>query len=210
MTHYFSEKQDSKLILKKINIKTKKISFDLYTSNGVFSKEHLDKGTELLLNEAILKDNCSVLDLGCGIGVVGIYVKLLYPNTNVLMSDINERAVYLARKNIELHKLEKNNLVNKDIKRKKNIEARKSDIFSNIKENFDIILLNPPQTAGKEICFKMIEESFLHLNKNGLFQLVARHKKGGLTLSKKMLEVFGNLKVIAQKSGFKIYLSEKI
>ncbi|MEM3374485.1 MAG: methyltransferase [Candidatus Woesearchaeota archaeon] len=199
MPHYFSEKQDSSFLMKKIIIKTRKISFDLYSSNGVFSKDHLDKGTELLLNEAIIYDNSSVLDLGCGIGVVGIYVKLLYPNTKVIMSDINERAVFLARKNIELH-----NLLNK------NIEARKSNIFSHINETFDIILLNPPQTAGKEICFMMIEESYKHLNKNGIFQIVARHKKGGITLSKKMMDVFGNLKVIAQKSGYKIYLSEKI
>lgn len=196
MSHYFSEKQDSKFVLKKISIKTKKISFDLYSSSGVFSKEHLDKGTELLLNKAIIKHNTEILDLGCGIGVVGIYIKLLYQNTKVLMSDINERAVYLAKKNIELHKLN-------------NIEAIKSNIFSNIKKKFDNILLNPPQTAGKEICLKMIEDSFLHLNKKGLFQLVARSKKGGFTLSKKIESVFGNVKVIASKAGYKIYLSEK-
>lgn len=199
MEHYFSEKQSSKFIIQKIHIKTKKISFDLFTSTGVFSKKHLDKGTELLLNKAIIKDEKAVLDLGCGIGVVGIYIKLLYPKTKVLMSDINERAILLAKKNILLHNLEN-----------KNIDARKSNIFTNIDETFDIILLNPPQTAGKNICFKMIEDSYLHLNKKGLFQLVARSKKGGITLSKKMESVFGNLKTIAQKSGYKIYLSEKI
>ena len=61
------------------------------------------------------------------------------------MIDINERAVGIAKKNIELHNL-------------KGIVALQSNIFSNIKETFDTILLNPPQAAGKSICFQMIKE----------------------------------------------------
>ena len=77
------------------------------------------------------------------------------------------------------------------------------------KNDFDVILSNPPQTAGKELCFKLIEESKNYLKYNGSLQLVARHKKGGNTLSKKMEEVFGNVKVIAKKSGYFVYLSVK-
>jgi len=137
-----------------------------------------------------------VLDLGCGIGVIGISVKLLYPKTKVLLSDINERAIMLSKKNIENLKLE-------------NIDAIKSDIFSDIKKEFDAILVNPPQTAGKEVCFKIIEESLNHLKEKGLLQLVARHKKGGLSLKEKMLSVFGNVRETAKESGFRVYVSEK-
>ena len=77
-----------------------------------------------------------------------------------------------------------------------------------LKEKFDVILLNPPQTAGKKICFRMIEESKEHLNKGGSLQLVARHQKGGRSLQAKMEEVFGNVKVIARGSGYRIYYSE--
>ncbi len=196
MPHYYSEKQDSKLNLKQIRIIVKNLDFELYSASGVFSKEKLDKGTEILIKNSIIKQEGEVLDLGCGIGVVGISVKLLYPNTNVLMSDINERAVMLSKKNIEKLKLE-------------NIDAIKSDIFSDIKKEFDAILVNPPQTAGKEVCFKIIEESLNHLKKRGLLQLVARHKKGGVSLKEKMLSVFGNVKETAKESGFRVYVSEK-
>jgi len=81
------------------------------------------------------------------------------------------------------------------------------NIFSKIPEKFDVILLNPPQTAGKKICFQMIEESKLHLNEKGTLQIVARPKKGGETLAQQMLKVFGNAYEIAKGAGFKVYLS---
>jgi 16S rRNA (guanine1207-N2)-methyltransferase len=112
------------------------------------------------------------------------------------MTDINERAVMISKKNIKLHSLE-------------GIEARKSNVFSAINESFDTILLNPPQTAGKDVCFRMIQESFEHINKNGLLQIVARHNKGGKTLSEKMESVFGNVGTTAIKSGFRVYASKK-
>ena len=40
-----------------------------------------------------------------------------------------------------------------------------------------------------------------------LLQIVARHNKGGKTLMEKMDEVFGNVKDIAKKSGFRVYIS---
>ena len=95
----------------------------------------------------------------------------------------------------------------KDYKLK--IEARKSNVFSNIPEKFDTILLNPPQTAGKALCFRMIEESFKHLNEKGSLQVVARHKKGGKGISEKMESVFGSFKIKAIKSGFRVYASWK-
>ena len=84
-----------------------------------------------------------------------------------------------------------------------------SDGFENIKDKFDTILLNPPQTAGKQLCQKLIEDSKQHLNPKGCLQLVARHNKGGKELSKKMFEVFGNMKEIAKGSGYRTYLSQK-
>ena len=85
----------------------------------------------------------------------------------------------------------------------------KSDLFSNLPDHFDCILLNPPMAAGRQLCFKMIEESFNHLNKGGNLQLVARQKKGGEMLSKKINEVFGNMNTVAKKSGFRIYMGVK-
>jgi len=195
MPHYYSEQQTSRFIPKKINARLMGVSFEFYTSSGVFSKKKIDKGTVLLANEMIVKKDAFVLDIGTGIGVLGITAAKLFPETTVLMTDVNKRAVKLADMNLEL------NLI-------ANAEARNSNLYGNIKEKFDVILTNPPQTAGKDICFKIIEGAKEHLNKNGLLELVARHNKGGKELEKKMNAVFGNVKEIAKKGGYRIYVSK--
>ena len=189
MEHYFSEKQESSLRLKKINIKVKGIDFDAYSGNGVFSKNRLDAGSKLLIEKSIVKGK--ILDLGCGIGIVGICIKKLNLGLDIVMSDVNKRALYLAKKNSS----------------GLNIKIVKSDVFDNLDEKFDTILLNPPQAAGKEMCFRMIRESYEHLNNDGFFELVARHNKGGKSYMKCMQEIFGNVKDIGKKSGYRVYFS---
>ncbi|AJF61561.1 TPA: class I SAM-dependent methyltransferase [Candidatus Woesearchaeota archaeon] len=195
MPHYYSEKQDSELNLKKIEIRLKQISFSMYTAGGIFSKGRLDTGTRLLIENAQIGKNDDILDLGCGIGVVGIAVKLMHPEAKVTMSDINERAVMIALKNVKTHNL--------------GIEVLKSNLYEKINKKFDTILVNPPQTAGREVCFAIIEGAYTHLEKSGSLQLVARHKKGGSMLEKKMQEVFGNVETSANGSGYRVYLSRK-
>lgn len=196
--HYYSEKQTSKFKLDKLEISVFGNDFTVYVSGGVFSKRKLDKGTKLLIENAIIKENWNLLDLGCGYGVVGISLKIEYPLVNVVMSDVNERAVGLAKKNVALNKLD--------------VAVFHSDVFSNeslVKGKYDSILLNPPQTAGRKVCFQMIEESKEYLVVGGLLQLVARHNKGGKVLSEKMKEVFGNVRDAVKKGGFRVYVSEK-
>ena len=195
MEHYYSEQQKSLFNVKKIKQKIKGQQFDFYTASGVFSKDKIDKGTLALAENMAVDKNSKVLDIGCGIGILGIVAAKLF-NANVVMSDINKRAVMLAKKNAELNNVK--------------AEIYHGNLYEPITQNdFDIILSNPPQTAGKELCFQLIEQSKNYLKKNGNLQLVARHNKGGKTLSNKMEEVFGNVKVIAKKAGYWVYMGVK-
>ena len=195
MEHYYSEQQKSLLNIKKIKQKIKGMKFEFYTASGVFSKEKIDTGTLVLAENMMIDKNSDVLDIGCGIGVLGIAAAKLF-NAKIVMSDINKRAVMLAKMNVKLN----------DVK----AEFYQGNLYERINKNdFDVVLSNPPQTAGKEICFQLIEQSKNYLKNNGSLQLVARHNKGGKTLSEKMREVFGNVKVIAKKSGYWVYVSVK-
>ena len=195
MEHYYSEQQKSLLNIKKIRQKIKGQQFDFYTASGVFSKDRIDKGTLALAENMAVDKNSKVLDMGCGIGILGIVAAKSF-NASVVMSDINIRAVMLARRNLELNNIK--------------AEIHQGNLYESIIQNdFDVILSNPPQTAGKGLCFQLIEQSKNHLKKNGSIQLVARHNKGGKTLSKKMEEVFGDVKVIEKKAGYWVYLSVK-
>ncbi|MDP2749617.1 MAG: methyltransferase [Nanoarchaeota archaeon] len=211
-SHYYSEVQSGKIV--RSQIKAKLLGNDLLfnSSSGVFSKEHVDKGTQILIENSIIKDGWIVLDLGAGIGVVGIAVAKKY-DCQVCMIEINKRAYDLSRENIRLNKLSEKILALQgnlyEPIEKKGVEKSFGKGFEKGVE-FDTILLNPPQSAGKDICIKMIEGAINHLKKGGILQIVARHNKGGETLSKHMEQVFGNVSEIAKKSGFRVYISERI
>ena len=195
MEHYYSSQQKSPLKIKKINQKLRNQEFDFCTSSGIFSKEKIDKGTLILAENMIINKNAKVLDIGCGIGILGIAAAKLF-NADAVMSDINKRAVMLAKMNCKLNNVK--------------CGIFQGNLYEKINGNdFDVILSNPPQTAGKSICFQLIGQSKNHLKNGGNLQLVARHNKGGKTLSKKMQEVFGNVKVIAKEAGYWVYLSVK-
>lgn len=195
MEHYYSEQQSSLFNVRKIRQRIKGKKFEFYTASGVFSKARIDKGTLVLAENMIIDKNSKVLDVGCGIGILGIAAAKLF-NADVAMSDVNKRAVMLAKKNVKLNNAK--------------AEVFQGNLYEKIKQNdFDVILSNPPKTAGKSICFQLIEKSKNHLKNGGNLQLVARHNKGGKTLSKKMQEVFGNVKVLAKKSGYWVYISAK-
>ena len=89
-------------------------SFIFYTDNGVFSKDGLDFGSRLLLENIPLTEiGESLLDVGCGYGVFGIVLNKIL-GVKVTMCDVNRRALHLAEKNIQI--LEKNVIIDMDDK----------------------------------------------------------------------------------------------
>lgn len=194
MAHYYDEVQDGPLIEEFYEINLFGKNFKFLTASGVFSKGHLDTGTWVLLNHFSLKKGSDVLDIGCGYGVVGISIAKAF-DINVTMSDINKRAIMISKKNAKSH-----NVTPKILQ---------SNLFEKIMDKFDTIIVNPPQHAGKDVCFKLITDSINFLKPRGTFQLVARHKKGGKHLSEKMEEIYGNVEVLGIKSGFRVYCSTK-
>jgi len=196
MVHYYSEHQTSPLKLRKINAFLRNNNLEFYTGSGIFSPDKVDFGSKLLIESCIIKPDWDILDLGCGYGAVGISIAKAFPRARVFMTDINKRAVKLALKNITLNNIK--------------AEVKQGGLFEKIKEKFDTILVNPPQKAGKEICFSMIEQSFGYLKDGGLLQLVARHNKGGKSLKKKMESVFKNIETMEKKKGYSVYISQKL
>ncbi|MBS3128868.1 class I SAM-dependent methyltransferase [Candidatus Woesearchaeota archaeon] len=195
--HYFSQHQTSSYREQEFSAVLHGNTLTFLTASGVFSLKKIDKGSALLIEYSQIPEQAkTILDLGCGYGAVGIALAKAFPEKEVLMNDVNERAVFLCQKNIK-----KNNL--------ENAKVVISDGFEKINKNFDVILLNPPQTAGKKVCEKLMEESFHHLNEKGTLQIVARHQKGGKSLSEHMKNVFGNLDILAKGGGYRVYISKK-
>lgn len=197
MSHYFSEVQDVKSSKKIINYEIKNEKFEFLTDNGVFSKTKVDFGTDVMLrtflNENKKLENIRILDIGCGYGVVSVVLKRFFEKAKILSTDVNERALELTKENIQ-----KNN-------RTDDFEVRKSFVFDNISENFDVILSNPPIRAGKQVIFEIYEKSFFHLNKNGEFYCVIQTKHGAKSTKKKLEELFGNCTTLVIEAGYRIF-----
>lgn len=195
MAHYFDEKQNSRLALKRYDVNLRGRTFYFFTATGIFSKERLDKGTRILAENMVVGQSDFVLDMGCGAGILGIVAAKLSKG-KIVMTDINKRAVSLAKKNVKLNDAN-------------NVEIRQGNLFEpiGINERFDVIVVNPPMKAGYKVCFEIIEKARLHLVENGALQLVALHNKGGRRLSERMKAVFGNVSEVAKESGYRVYLS---
>lgn len=192
--HYYTEKPTSKLVTKQITVRINGTELKLTTASSTFSREKIDLGTKILIENAEIKKGATVLDLGCGYGVVGITIAKTVPDTNVVLTDVNQRATQLAQENAK-----QNNVT---------VDVRTGDSYEPVAgQTFDYILLNPPQTAGRKLCFQLIEQAPAHLSSEGIFYLVARHKKGGAVLEAKMKEIFGNVETVARESGYRVYKS---
>src|SRR5699024_11632014 len=114
------------------------------TVSGVTSKKGIDFGKKELIERF---DPRSVygdfLDLGCGYGAVGITLAKAYPERNITMVDINERALMLAR----------NNALNNGVEHAEIFNSQGFDTLEN--RSFAAIVTNPPIRAGKKVIYPM-------------------------------------------------------
>ena len=171
------------------------IPLSLVSSHGVFSKERLDLGTRSLLENIILPEKGVVADVGCGYGPIGIYIALKNPNLNVYMIDVDEKAVYLAERNIKRYKLEGR------------VKVLKNNILENIQLKFDGIYSNPPLKAGKAFIEKLAEQSYEKLNQNAIIEMVIY--KGEENVKLLFKKYFNDVRVIKRVKGYSIIVAVK-
>ncbi len=198
MSHYFD--RDSKIESQPFDVKfsLNGKNFLLHSDSGVFSKDALDTGSEGLLLEVLRHPpiHGRLLDLGCGIGTLGLVLASFFPLTEVHLTDVSSRALQLARQNSERLKIEM-------------AQVYFSDVFDSIEGTFDAIVCNPPIRAGKSIVHRMLMESFDHLFDKGALWVVIRKSHGAESARKKMFEVFGNCEIMRRHHGHYVLLSTK-
>ncbi|MDB6353754.1 class I SAM-dependent methyltransferase [Trichococcus sp. K1Tr] len=172
--------------------------FRFISDSGVFSKKTVDFGSRLLiesfrLNEEVAGD---ILDVGCGYGPMGLALAHAYPARLVEMVDVNERALSLARRNAEANNI-------------RNVKVYESNTYDQVPEGrqFAAIVSNPPIRAGKQVVHRILSEAHTHLLPGGTLTVVIQKKQGAPSAEQKMLDVFGNVEVIARDKGYWIIQS---
>ena len=197
MSHYFENDKSIKSKNIEIEYSIKNDSFIFYSDNGVFSKDEYDQGSEILVKSLLGESlNGRILDLGCGIGCMGIVLARFIPSIFVEMVDINERAVQLCQKNIMANKIE-------------NAKVYISNIYEQVDGLFENIVTNPPIRAGKKVIYEFFEKAKDYLTLNGNLYVVIRKSHGAESAKRKLEEVFGNCTMIDRAKGFHILKSTK-
>ncbi|MEE1371578.1 MAG: methyltransferase [Bacilli bacterium] len=195
MSQYFDNDKNIKSERKIIKFNFDNKVFSIYSDNGVFSKDRFDYGTRVLLNSVdIDKLSGNVLDLGCGLGVVGIILGTFNKGINIDMVDINERAIDLAKNNLVLNNVKANVFV--------------SDIYSNIDNKYDFIITNPPIRAGKNVIRVFLLGSYDYLKDDGILYFVMRKDHGVKSMIKELSVKF-NTSIVNKDKGFYVVLCTK-
>lgn len=195
MEHYFTNnnnlKSDFRTIIYKHGDEITKFTSDL----GVFSKDKVDFGSNLLIETyyKMGRKNVTVLDVGCGYGIIGILLAK-YMGTSSTLIDVNKRAVHLTNMNI------KNTGVD--------AKTFESDIYSSVEDTYDVIITNPPIRAGKQTVLSILLGAKDHLNDNGELWFVIRKDQGAKSIMEKLKSTY-EVEVLEKSKGFFIILAKK-
>jgi 16S rRNA G1207 methylase RsmC len=196
--HYFSAEPKSKERFGLVRTALYGRNFEFLTASSVFSKRRVDPGTRLLVESMVLPNCGCVLDIGCGYGAVGIVAASLNLKLKVVMSDVNVRAVRLAKKNVALNKIV-------------NAEVRYGFLYEPAQSlTFNCVLSNPPVSAGMETVKAIVSGAPKVMADKATFQMVIRSKIGAKTLPSLFNEIFGNCRVLARESGFRVLIGQHL
>ncbi|SFG10873.1 16S rRNA m(2)G 1207 methyltransferase [Halobacillus alkaliphilus] len=197
--HYYSKKTAAKSDEKTWSYTLRGRLLTFTTDHAVFSKGEVDFGSRLLIDSFTAPPvDGNFLDLGCGYGPIGLSLALEYPDRQVVMVDVNERALNLADKNAA-----KNQVTN--------VEIKESDRLRQLEgRQFAAILTNPPIRAGKKVVHAMFEEALKALCESGELWVVIQKKQGAPSAKQKIEDLFGNIEVVHKEKGYYIFKAQKV
>ena len=162
---------------------------------GVWSWDRLNPGTAALLEVAEIEPDDTVLDLGCGTGIIGAVAGTLAPRGYITLVDCNVTAVTCAERT----------LVANDVV---NAEVRLADGVAELPPaSFDLVLSHLPR--GRAVQEELIRGAAWVLRPGGRFTFVANKRagiKGAIAYTR---ELFGQCGVVRQKKGYHVAFAVK-
>ncbi len=191
---YFTAQPSSNDKRRVITVRLAGRDVEVETGSGVFSPEHVDQGTQVLMNEcAELPASGTFLDVGCGWGPLALAMALASPEATVWAVDINERSRNLTATNAA--RLGLGNVV----------VAAPDDVAAELR--FDVIWSNPPIRVGKVALHEILNTWLTRLATEGEASLVVAKHLGAPSLLTWLRDQFGDQRVverIAQSRGFHV------
>lgn len=157
---------------------------------GVFSAEHLDIGTRLLL-EALPRSTGRVVDLGCGNGALGVAAGLAGPRARVVLTDESHLAVASAVATW------------RGVHGDRPVEAVVGDGLEGVSGPVDTVLCNPPFHVGHRVsdttAWRMFSQARRALSTGGEMWVVGNRHLGHHA---RLGRLFGRCDVVASNAKF--------
>ncbi|MER1987800.1 MAG: class I SAM-dependent methyltransferase [Solibacillus sp.] len=197
--HYYSNKPQTESKPRQWKFTLLGNSFTFETDAGVFSKSEVDFGSRVLIDAFEMPEvNGVLLDVGCGYGPIGLSIAKANPNREVLMMDVNTRALSLAEKNAQLNGVQ-------------NVRIFESDGLDAVGKATQAaaILTNPPIRAGKDTVFKFYDGAYDVLVDGGELWVVIQKKQGAPSTVSHLEEKFSEVDVVEKKKGYWIVKAKK-
>jgi 16S rRNA (guanine1207-N2)-methyltransferase/23S rRNA (guanine1835-N2)-methyltransferase len=172
---------------------------------NVFARQQLDIGGRFLIENLPRCDNKTVIDLGCGNGVVGLHVLFRFPTSRVVFIDESYMAIESAKHNVRHNMPDKmlqcEFLVSNCLEQYAEME---------IQDKADLVLCNPPfhqqNVITDHIALQMFRDAKQHLRIGGELHIVGnRH----LDYPQKIKRLFGGYSLIASNNKFNIISATK-
>lgn len=189
--HYFSETPGSEYRLKEITVTISGREVTLTTAGGVFSPDHIDQGTSVLLDHlAEAPAGGDILDLGCGWGPIALALASHSPKSTVWAVDVNQRSLELTAANAKRMGLSNIKCVTPD-------QVPADLIFSGIWSN-------PPIRIGKDALHELLLNWLPRLQKDAEAYLVVQKNLGADSLHRwlesELPKEFNTIRVETSKS----------
>ncbi|MEM9519361.1 MAG: methyltransferase [Actinomycetota bacterium] len=191
--HYFDDDPTVPSDPRPVEIALPDVALTLTADRGVFSAEHLDAGTKLLLLESppLSHDDGTILDLGCGWGPIACVAATRAPHASVWAVDVNERARSLAAANAAA------------INASDRIHVFAPDDVPD-EVRFDRILSNPPIRIGKAALHELLDRWLTRLTPDGTAHLVVQKHLGSDSLARWLEHMGHPVERLKSRAGFRI------
>tara|TARA_B110000091_G_C13783413_1_gene462224 strand:+ start:677 stop:1702 length:1026 start_codon:yes stop_codon:yes gene_type:complete len=180
-----------------IEISVGGLDYKICSLPGVFNHGAVDLGTRVLLDNLPEIKTGRLLDFGCGAGVIGCYLGLKSPESEVVMSDVSALAVHCSKESANLNHI--------------NVKVVPSNGMMDVQGKFSAVYTNPPFHTGIQTDYSVTEEFIAQLKqylaKGGSLTLVANKF---LRYSELLEQRFSAVGLIAQTTKFSLYQCARI